>query len=156
MQFLVLSKFCHFKTIFELYLMGYYFVSIRISLKERSLEHFGASEHQVLPRNKNFIEILSYERKGSRDRWKIKKSSKKTMKVTNLLAFKKVWNMFTKQLQWGKKWKKNLKIWINWKTFKIFSSFFIGTNVYKKHKNVNNIDATSKTKWTNKRDYNQL
>ena len=42
------------------------FVSIRKSLKERSLEHFGSSEHKVLPRNKSFIEILSYEWKGSR------------------------------------------------------------------------------------------
>ena len=38
--------------------MGYFFVSIRKSLKERSLEHFGSSEHKVIPRNKSFIEIL--------------------------------------------------------------------------------------------------
>ena len=37
------------------------FVSIRKSLKERSLEHFGSSQHKVLPRNESFIEILSYE-----------------------------------------------------------------------------------------------
>ena len=42
------------------------FVSVRKSLKERSLGHFGSSEHKVLPRNKSFIEILSYEAKGSR------------------------------------------------------------------------------------------
>ena len=44
------------------------FVSIRKFLKERSLEHFGSSEHRVLPRNKSFIEILSYEWKDSRGR----------------------------------------------------------------------------------------
>ena len=32
------------------------FVSIRKSLKERSLEHFGSSEHKVLPRSKSFID----------------------------------------------------------------------------------------------------
>ena len=36
------------------------FASIRISLKKRSLEHFGLSEHEVLPRNKSSTEILSY------------------------------------------------------------------------------------------------
>ena len=28
------------------------------SLEEKSLQHFGSSEHKVLPRNKSFIEIL--------------------------------------------------------------------------------------------------
>ena len=54
-----LAKLCQFKTKFELYLMCYFFVSIRKSLKERSLDHFGLSEPKVLPRNKRFIEILS-------------------------------------------------------------------------------------------------
>ena len=48
--------------------MGYFFVSIKKALKERSLEHFVSSEHKVIPRNKSFIEILSYEWKGSRGR----------------------------------------------------------------------------------------
>ena len=38
--------------------MGYFFVSKK-SLKERSLEYFGSSEHKNLPRNKRFIEIFS-------------------------------------------------------------------------------------------------
>ena len=48
--------------------MGIIFVSIRKSLKERSFEHFGSSEHKELARNKSFIEILLYEWKGSRGR----------------------------------------------------------------------------------------
>ena len=38
-------------------------MSIKKSLKERSLEHFGSSEHKLLPRNKSFPEILSRGRK---------------------------------------------------------------------------------------------
>ena len=41
LQSLILPKFCQFKTIYELYLMGYYFSVIKKSLKERSREHFG-------------------------------------------------------------------------------------------------------------------
>ena len=59
-----MPKFCQFESIFELYLMGYYFcVNNKISQK-RSLEHFGSSEHKVLPRNKSFKEILSYKWKA--------------------------------------------------------------------------------------------
>ena len=47
--------------------MGYYFC-VKKSLKERSLEHFGSSEFKGLPRNKSFIEILSYKWKDSRGR----------------------------------------------------------------------------------------
>ena len=53
-----MPKFCQFKTIFELYLMGYYFCVNKKISKMRSLEHFGSSEHKVLPRNKSLIEIL--------------------------------------------------------------------------------------------------
>ena len=48
--------------------MGYYFCVNKQISKKRSLEHFGSSELKVLPRNKSFIEILSYEWKGSRSR----------------------------------------------------------------------------------------
>ena len=63
-----MPKFCQFKTILELCFMGFYFWVNEKSLKERSLEYFGSSEHKVLPRNKNFIDNLSYEWKSSRGR----------------------------------------------------------------------------------------
>ena len=46
--------------------MGYFFC-VKKSVRERSLEHFGSSEHKLLT-PKRFIEILSYEWKGSRGR----------------------------------------------------------------------------------------
>ena len=61
--------------------MGYYFVSIRKSPKQRSLEYFGSSENKVLPRNKSFIEIG-------------KKMKKKLIKLNELENFKNYFLIF--------------------------------------------------------------
>ena len=79
-------------------------MSIRKPLKERSLENCGSPGHKVLPRNKNFIEILSYYWKGSRGRWKKNSSEsiKKLNQFADVLVVKKP-KICTKQLKWGRK-----------------------------------------------------
>ena len=82
--------------------MGYYFCVNKKSLKERSLEHFGSSENKVLPRNKSFIEILSYEWKGKMKN-KFSESIKKLYQFADVLVFKKALNMHHKTTLIGRK-----------------------------------------------------
>ena len=65
-------------------------MSIRKSLKEKSLQHFGSSEHKVLPRNKSFIEILLISGKiPAVDENKSSESVMKLNQIADVLVVKK-------------------------------------------------------------------
>ena len=150
-----MPKFSQFKTIFELYLMGYYFCVKKKISKKGSLEHFGSSEHKILLRNKSFIEIISYYWKHSRTRWKINLPNQ-SWNLINLLMF---W--WLKSLKYasqkkfnGKKWKKKNLKWLD-----NFENIFLILNrepTSTKSIKYKQFGCKFEDKMDNKLNYNQL
>ena len=80
----------------------------------------------------------------------------KLNQFADVLVVKKPEMSITKQFLWGRIYKKNL-IKLNWlEIFKKLFSLFSYEPTSTKSIKYKHVDATAKTKWTNKRDYNQL